>query len=157
MEYQGDCIICGDKFTTSYKRKKYCSEKCKSKASYLKRVEDHEVFIATCVGCGVEIKSFFKGRKTCGKKECRSELRRRYKRKIYNDLATEMSVEEVRNYYMLKPIEKGIISCLSCGEKFKSTDTKANRLCRRCNIIASDLVDMDFVIHDKYISGRVSE
>jgi hypothetical protein len=91
--------------------------------------------IKTCAICGEVIKARGVHRRTCGKRTCVNELRRRYKASISSALSNAMSVYEVRQYYGLKPIPEGDVECLRCGRVFRSDDTKRNRLCAMCNDI----------------------
>lgn len=125
------CKQCKTEFEPRDERHLYCSKSCGAKFRHDRRKGD--IPVRKCVICGQEYKVRGELRRTCGKKPCMAELRRRYKNSINRAMTDGMTVEEVRRYYGLKPVNSGFIECLKCEREFLSEDTRNQRLCRDCN------------------------
>jgi predicted nucleic acid-binding Zn ribbon protein len=125
------CPWCGIDFEPRDKRQKHCSKRCGERMRYEKR--KGAIPLRYCCICGSPIKARGEHRKTCGKKTCISEQRKRYKLKINSDLSEGMSVDEVRAFFGMRKISVGEIRCLGCDRIFYSENTTTNKMCSTCN------------------------
>lgn len=124
------CLFCGAEFEPRDSRHKFCCRSC-GQSFRMEEVKKQEP-VKLCVICNSIIKARGIHRRTCGSRKCINELRKRYKASINSALSAEISVQEVRQYYGLKPIPEGDIECLKCGKVFRSVDIRRNRLCGFC-------------------------
>lgn len=124
------CPWCGSEFEPRDKRQKHCSKRCGERSRYESR--KGVIPLRYCTICGAIIKARGEHRKTCGKKSCISEQRKRYKLRINTDFYNEMSVEDVRSFFGMRSIRAGDVECLGCGHTFYSEDVVNNKMCSVC-------------------------
>jgi formylmethanofuran dehydrogenase subunit E len=55
-----------------------------------------------------------------------------YQGNSHNAIYEKMSIKRVRASTGLHELKEGVIRCLRCDEKFKSSDVRSNRLCEDC-------------------------
>lgn len=132
--YDRICSYCGNQFEAHDKRKIFCSKRCSTNASKVRRgIEPTITHKKICLGCGKEFETQYSRKMYC-KKGCKGNNTIPNQNKITLSSRIE---EHQPNFVFLSRTNKGrvLLKCKNCGnviERASSTVRRKNVICEYC-------------------------